>query len=98
MVIIGSDCPDLQPAHVQQAFSALVSHDVVIGPAADGGYYLLGMRHMHHALFQNKSWSTEKVFAETISDLDRVGLTYSVLPQLRDLDEAKDLPEDWLPV
>ncbi len=55
IVIVGSDCPDLQPTHIHQAFSALISHDVVIGPAANGGYYLLGMRHMHHALFQNKS-------------------------------------------
>ncbi len=96
VIIIGSDCPDLQASHVQQAFGALAAHDAVIGPAADGGFYLLGMRQMHSNLFRNKSWSTEKVFAETIADLRDAGLSYAVLPQLRDVDEVADLPEGWL--
>ncbi len=96
VVIIGSDCPDLEPAHVQQAFLSLLSHDVVIGPAEDGGYYLLGLRHLHRELFTNKTWSGETVFSETIADLTRARLSYDVLPQLSDVDEAADLPEGWL--
>ncbi len=96
IVIIGSDCPELQPAHVTQAFAALRERDIVLGPAKDGGYYLLGMHKLHHALFIGREWSTPTIFAETIHTIDRLALTYSLLPMLTDVDEKKDVPLAWL--
>lgn len=97
VVIIGSDCPGLQAAHVQKAFDALDEHDIVIGPAADGGYYLLGMTRLHEALFQNKSWSTDAVCSQTIAEIEAAGLTHAALPMLHDVDTAKDLQTvGWL--
>lgn len=97
VLIIGSDCPGLQVAHVQKAFDALDEHDVVIGPAADGGYYLLGMNRLHGQLFQAKSWSTDAVYAQTVAELEASGLTYMALPVLHDVDTAEDLQTvGWL--
>ena len=96
-IIIGSDCPGLQASHVQQAFDALAKHDVVIGPAADGGYYLLGMNRLHDQLFQAKSWSTETVYRETLADAEAMGLSHYVLPMLHDVDTVEDLQTaGWL--
>ncbi len=90
-VIIGSDCYELTTSIIQEAFLQLEGHDVVIGPAADGGYYLLGMKETHPFLFQNKSWSTEKVLRQTLADLKERSLSYYLLPVLNDVDEEKDL-------
>jgi len=96
-VIIGSDCPGLQAAHVQKAFDALDEHDVVIGPAADGGYYLLGMNRLHDALFQNKDWSTDAVYSQTTAEIKAARLSYATLPMLHDVDTADDLQTvGWL--
>ncbi len=89
-VIIGSDCPELKTAHLDQALASLNIHDAVIGPARDGGYYLLGMRTLHSELFGNKQWSTESVFCETMRDLENAGLRTHVLQVLRDLDTLED--------
>lgn len=97
VVIIGSDCPELTTAHVREAFSLLETNDVVIGPALDGGYYLLGMKTLQATLFRNKNWSTDTVFTQTIADLEKGGLTYAKLPQLRDIDTGEDLQSvGWL--
>ena len=97
VVIIGSDCPGLQAAHVASALDALTKHDVVLGPAADGGYYLLGMNRLHEPLFENKAWSTDAVCSQTIADLEAAGLTYAALPVLHDVDTAEDLKTaGWL--
>ncbi|MBT9395158.1 TIGR04282 family arsenosugar biosynthesis glycosyltransferase [Hymenobacter sp. NST-14] len=90
-VIIGTDCPGLTTAHLAEAYAALRTHDVVLGPAADGGYYLLGMRRLHPALFENKPWSTATVRAETLADAARLGLRVYLLPELQDVDTAADL-------
>lgn len=95
VVIIGSDCPQLTANHVQAAFDQLQKHDVVIGPAADGGYYLLGMKRVHAALFQNIAWSTPLVYAQTTAVLQTNRLTFFSLPSLTDVDEEKDLPLEW---
>jgi rSAM/selenodomain-associated transferase 1 len=95
VVIIGSDCPSLRPAHVTEAFAALHERDVVLGPAADGGYYLLGMHRLHHALFHGKEWSTPTIFVETIHSIDGLALTYYLLPMLTDVDEKEDVPLAW---
>lgn len=91
VVIIGSDCYDLTPEIVEDAFKLLDDHNVVIGPALDGGYYLLGMdRHYSH-LFRNKKWSTPDVLLDTILDTKKLKLSYALLPTLTDVDEEKDL-------
>lgn len=93
--IIGSDCYELNSETINQSFIALESKDVVIGPTNDGGYYLLGMKKLHAALFENKNWSTETVYSDTITDFEQLGLSYSNLVKLTDIDEEKDLPKHW---
>jgi rSAM/selenodomain-associated transferase 1 len=89
--IIGSDCYELSTAVIEQAFAQLTTHDAVIGPSTDGGYYLLGMNQLHPTLFENKAWSTAEVREATVQDLDRLGLQWFELPTLTDVDEEADL-------
>ena len=91
VIVIGTDCPGLTGEFLTQAFAALETHDVVIGPAEDGGYYLLGMREVYADLFAGKSWSTTSVLAHTLTDAARLGLRVAQLPTLRDVDTAADL-------
>ncbi len=90
-VIIGSDCASLTPAIVEEAFRALNRNDFVIGPATDGGYYLLGMRKLTPSLFENIPWSTGKVFSSTMQRIRTLGKTCYQLPELSDI----DYEEDW---
>lgn len=69
VVIIGSDLYDLETKDLENAFFQLKTHDAVIGPAKDGGYYLLGMKSLNSSVFKNKKWSTNTVFKETLKDL-----------------------------
>lgn len=89
VVIIGSDLYDLQPHHIEEAFEALTTHDAVIGPAKDGGYYLLGMRHLISQVFKDKEWGSDSVLKQTLKNLT----SYKVhtLEELNDIDYAKDL-------
>lgn len=96
VMIIGSDCHELTAAIVQQAFWLLQEGDVVIGPARDGGYYLLGMKKIHPKLFIDKAWSTSTVFSDTQNTISELGLTCRELPLLNDVDEEKDVPLAWL--
>lgn len=91
VIIIGSDCPGLTSEIVEDAFKALMDKDVCVGPAKDGGYYLLGMKELHPALFEEKEWSTDSVFEDTVVDLMENRLTYARLPQLSDVDTIYDL-------
>lgn len=93
--IIGTDCPWLQTDLLGEAFDALHTHDIVIGPAADGGYYLLGMRRLWPSLFADKAWSTDSVCQATLADAQRMGLTVHLLPVLDDVDVVQDW-EKWL--
>ena len=93
IIIIGSDCPGLRTHHLEEALDALKSHDAVIGPAKDGGYYLLGTGTHRPYLFQNKKWSTSSVFRETEGDLTQRGALVYRLPVLQDLDTRTDLQE-----
>lgn len=95
VVIIGSDCLQLTADIINEAFEGLEDHEVVIGPALDGGYYLLGMKHLHPELFQDKRWSTEHVFPDTLYDIERLHLSHTLLPYLSDVDELEDLQENW---
>jgi rSAM/selenodomain-associated transferase 1 len=91
VVIIGTDCPGLTASLLRQAFAQLATHDLVVGPATDGGYYLLGMKELHASLFANKQWSTAAVLPATLADAERLGLRVAQLPTLADVDSARDL-------
>ena len=97
VVIIGSDCPEISPALIDNAFGMLDYTDVVIGPATDGGYYLLGLKQMHDALFEKKSWSTSLILSETIGELNARSIPFLLLPELSDVDEEKDLLDNDKP-
>jgi uncharacterized protein len=90
-VLIGTDVPSLTEDILNDAFNKLDNNDIVIGPAYDGGYYLIGMKSIQAFLFQNIEWSTTKVLAQTISKIEGHNLSYSLLPRLHDIDEEKDL-------
>lgn len=93
--IIGTDCPDLNDSILKNAFNELERNDVVIGPAGDGGYYLLGMKQLHPELFENKNWSTDTVAADTIKNCQKLHLTISKLSVLNDVDVEADLPPGY---
>ncbi len=90
-VVIGSDCAELNEAIIRRAYHELEDSDIVIGPATDGGYYLLGMNEYHPELFENKHWSTQTVFDETIHDMIEHGWVWQELPMLSDVDTEEDL-------
>lgn len=91
VVIIGTDCPGLSTDILKQAFQALDTNDVVIGPAMDGGYYLLGMKKLHSNIFDHMEWSTATVYDETVKRLNKQKLSFTTLVQLRDIDNEEDL-------
>ena len=91
IVIIGSDCPAVTRALVNEALHKLLRHDAVIGPAADGGYYLIGLCRSAPELFTDIDWSTEQVLNQTIERCNAVHLTHALLPELRDIDLVEDL-------
>ena len=91
VVIIGTDCPGLSAELLRQAFDQLLRAEVVVGPADDGGYYLLGMNKLEPELFANKDWSTATVLPDTLADAARLGLRVAQLPTLHDVDSAQDL-------
>jgi rSAM/selenodomain-associated transferase 1 len=93
-VIIGTDCVELTSGIIMNAFASLENNDIVIGPAKDGGYYLLAMKHMHHLLFKNINWSTDKVLKKTLSVCTQLSLTVYLLPELSDVDKEHDLNEE----
>ena len=94
VVIIGSDCYQLNEAILNEAFYTLDKNDFVLGPAYDGGYYLMGMRKKETAVFQNKKWSSERVYTDTLIDLEVLRYSYHELPKLSDIDYLEDLPEE----
>ena len=91
---VGSDHPDLDPGHVETAFDLLASgHDAILGPARDGGYYLIALRReaVHRRLFDGLAWSTPSVLLETLSRCRELGLDAALLPEEEDLDTLDDL-------
>ena len=90
VIIIGSDLYDLQTGDLKQAFKKLDESDVVIGPARDGGYYLLGMKSPHNALFQNKKWSTASVLEDSLANLKDKKVI--LLEERNDIDCVADIP------
>jgi rSAM/selenodomain-associated transferase 1 len=90
VVIIGSDCPGLDARRLRAAFAALRRRDVVLGPALDGGYYLIGLARPAPRLFRGIAWSTAGVAAQTLRRARALGLRWHLLPPLRDVDTAAD--------
>jgi len=91
VVIIGSDCPELTEEILSASFQLLEENKVAIGPAKDGGYYLLGMKKMYPQIFKNKKWSTDSVLQSTLLDLEDLEIKPVFLPTLTDIDYEKDL-------
>lgn len=91
-VIVGSDCASLTTEILESAFAKLETKDFVIGPADDGGYYLIGMKVFTPKVFENIDWSTEKVFPQTVDFINQQNKTYTLLPTLSDI----DYEEDWV--
>jgi len=92
VALIGSDLPSLPPAHITAAFAALdAGADVALGPAADGGYYLVATRQPRPDLFTGIAWSTPAVFAQTAARATAAGLSLATIPPWYDIDGAPDL-------
>ena len=90
VIMIGTDCPDFTPDILQQAVDALNEVDCVFGPASDGGYYLIGMKHFYPSLLKNISWSTDQVLKQSLEICEKEGFKYRLLETLTDIDEEKD--------
>lgn len=91
IVIIGTDCPYLNKEILNNAFKILEKNDVALGPAKDGGYYLLGMKTVIPELFENIPWSTDKVLELSVDVIRSKKLSFRLLPYLSDIDTR----EDW---
>ena len=90
-LLVGSDCPALDEAYLRTAIAALGQCDVVIGPARDGGYVLLGAQQPYPALFEHIDWGSDRVLAQTLSQAERSGLSVQLLNTLDDIDRPEDL-------
>lgn len=98
VMIIGSDCYDLNSKIIKTAFEMLEENDLVVGPAKDGGYYLLAMKEYLPQLFQDKEYSTDSVLKELLAEAEELELSVYQLPTLSDIDTLDDLKEtdiDW---
>ena len=98
VLLIGTDAPALDASYLLQAATALLSHDAVFGPAADGGYVLVGLNQPTPQLFEGMRWSHAHVMADTRQRLAGAALRHVELPTLHDIDEAADLvhlPPGW---
>lgn len=97
VAIMDSDSPTLPSSCLQQAFEELArpGDRVVLGPTTDGGYYLIGIKNEHRALFERIAWSTDKVLAQTIEQARALSLEVSLLPEWFDVDNAEDLERLW---
>jgi len=91
VVLIGSDCPDVQEKDIEMAWRVLRDCDVVLGPALDGGYWLVGLNRPRPELFEGISWSSSDVMAQTLGRIQQQGLAHGLLRLLSDI----DLPEEW---
>jgi len=91
IVIIGSDLLDITTEDINEAFEALKTYDYVLGPAEDGGYYLLGMNKLNSRLFENKDWSSNTVLQDTLIDLKTEHI--ALLDERNDIDTYEDLEE-----
>ena len=92
IIIIGSDLFDITQIELEEAFDKLRQNDFVVGPAQDGGYYLLGMKKLKSELFKNKEWGTATVLENSLSDLS--GESVFLLPEKNDIDYYEDIKDE----
>jgi rSAM/selenodomain-associated transferase 1 len=90
VVLTGSDIPDLSPRHIRQALSELDDASIVLGPASDGGYYLVAMRSPGEDIFGAIAWSSPQVLAQTLESAGRLGRKVALIEELDDLDNRSD--------
>ena len=91
VIIIGTDCPSLSAEIIEQAFEQLTQHDLVLGPAKDGGYYLIGLRRLIPELFSDINWGTSEVFQQTVKIAEALDVSIASLTTLADIDRPEDL-------
>jgi rSAM/selenodomain-associated transferase 1 len=91
VILVGSDCPQMDADYLRRALLALDHNPLVLGPAMDGGYVLIGATAIAPALFQDVSWGTDSVFDETVQRIEAQGIGWSELPPLADIDRPEDL-------
>ena len=91
VLVIGTDCPQITTEHILHAEEALNYVDIVIGPALDGGYYLLGMKQLHKEIFEEIDWSSDQVLRQTLQKIGQLKLSCKLLERLSDIDYV----EDW---
>ena len=90
-IIIGTDCPHIDTQYIQQGFDQLLDSDVVLGPATDGGYVLIGSKAFDYQLFNDIDWSTSKVLQQTLKNINHLQWKYHKLDTLSDVDTHDDL-------
>lgn len=95
VVIIGTDCPQITPAHIKKAFSLLQNSELVLGPALDGGYYLIGLSSVQPELFRKIKWGSSLVYQQTVAAARKLNLKIAELEELADIDRPEDL-KTWL--
>ncbi|GAB4334201.1 MAG: TIGR04282 family arsenosugar biosynthesis glycosyltransferase [Leptolyngbyaceae cyanobacterium] len=91
VIAIGTDCPSLSSSILFQGFQALKYHSLILGPATDGGYYLIGMKQLIPEVFNGIAWSTFEVLQQTVKIAKELGLVIAYLPTLTDIDTPEDL-------
>ena len=91
VVLVGSDCPDIDAVYVGEAFERLSDHSVVLGPAEDGGYGLIGVRDVVPPVFRDIAWSTASVLSDTCRRLNNNGTDYALLSLIWDVDRPVDV-------
>ena len=98
VILVGTDLPLIDRSYIEQAVGALQTHDVVLGPAEDGGYGLVGVKAETPDMFSDIDWGTESVLSQTCARLNRDRLDYGLLPLIWDVDRPDDLPryQAWL--
>lgn len=92
VIIIGIDCPSINCYILNQAFKQLHTHDLTLGPAIDGGYYLIGLCRLIPELFVNINWGSSQVLQQTLNIAEKLKISLSYLPPLADVDIPEDLP------
>jgi len=93
-VLIGSDCPYITAEYIEQAYNALNSHDIALGPAKDGGYVLIGARKVDPELFTNTQWSSHTVLQQCLDNIEKLNYSHYLLPELWDIDTPDDFIEN----
>ena len=97
-VLIGSDCPAISCNYIEQAFKALDSHDITLGPATDGGYVLIGCTKISPSVFANTQWSSSTVLQQCLSNINQLNYSQHLLDELWDVDTPNDFLQNQLAI